>query len=185
MTSQTKPSGPDSTGYWINLKLHALTSFGPYFTKIQDRTWFDDPRLQTNDFLIIDFVMKNQKNFDYVKPHYKLYTSVESSQRAYKLHMFQKLNLGNVQFRKSNFFFTILVGSKLSWFSVWSFISQCTSALASTYLFEMKIFYGAQNLFNSDDLYHSWKSKSNSKTSEQILHKSHTFRNSRPNCETA
>ena len=108
MTSQTKPSGSDSTGYWIGLKLHALTSFEPYFTKIQDRTWFDDPRLQTNDFLIIDFVMKNQKNFDYVKPYNKLYTSVESSQRAYKLHMFQKLNLGNVQFRKSNFFFTIM-----------------------------------------------------------------------------
>ena len=133
MTSQTKPSGSDSTGYWIDLKLHALTSFEPYFTKIQDRTWFDDPRLQTNDFLIIDFVMKNQKNFDYVKPYYKLYTSVELSQRAYKLHMFQQLNLGNVQFRKSKFFFTIkfllfLTSDLLVWVKWrWEFLSKLKS----------------------------------------------------------
>ena len=34
------------------------------------------------------------------------------------------------------------------------------------------------------DLFHSWKSKSLSKDSELILQKSHTFRNSRPNCES-
>ena len=37
-TSQTQPSGSDTAGYWINLKLHALTYFESYFTKIQDRT---------------------------------------------------------------------------------------------------------------------------------------------------
>ena len=55
LTSRTQPSGSDSTGYWIDLKSHALTYFEPYFTKIQERTWFDHPRLQTNGFLIIDF----------------------------------------------------------------------------------------------------------------------------------
>ena len=43
LTSQIQPSGSDSTGYWIELKLHALIHFEPYFTKIQDRTWLDHP----------------------------------------------------------------------------------------------------------------------------------------------
>ena len=108
LTSQIQPSGSDSTGYWIDLKLHAPTYFEPNFTKIQDWTWFDHPCLQTNDFLIIDFFMKNQKkNFDYFKPYHKVYTWLESSPRAYKRQIFQKLYFGNVQFRKSNFIFTI------------------------------------------------------------------------------
>ena len=45
LTSKTQPSCSNSTGYYINLKLHAVTYFEPYFTKIQDRTWFDHPCL--------------------------------------------------------------------------------------------------------------------------------------------
>ena len=107
LTSQIQPSGSDSIGYWIDLKLHALTYFEPYFTKIQNRTWIDLPRLQTNDFLIINFFMKNPKNFNDVKPYHKLHTSLESSPRAERCQIFQKLYFGNVQFRKSNFIFTI------------------------------------------------------------------------------
>ena len=107
LTSQIQPSGSDSTGYWIDLKFHAPTYFEPNFTKIQDLTWFDHPCLQTNDFLITDFFMKNQNNFDYFIPYYKVNTWLESSPRAYKRQIFQKLYFGNVQFRKSNFIFTI------------------------------------------------------------------------------
>ena len=72
LTSQIQPSGSDLTGYWIHLELHALTNFEPYFKKTQDRIWFDHPRLQTYDFLIIDFTTKNQKYFNYVNPYNKL-----------------------------------------------------------------------------------------------------------------
>ena len=67
------------------------------------------PPMSSNERLFdYDFFMKNKKNFDYVKPYHKLYTWLESSPRAYKRHIFQKLYFGNVQFRKSNFIFTII-----------------------------------------------------------------------------
>ena len=51
---------------------------------------------------------EKSKNFNDVKPYHKLHTSLESSPRAERCQIFQKLYFGNVQFRKSNFIFTIL-----------------------------------------------------------------------------
>ena len=60
-TNQFQPNGSDTSSYWINLKLHALTYIEPNFHFIKIRIWFDKPRRQTNDFLTFDFRHKNSK----------------------------------------------------------------------------------------------------------------------------
>ena len=79
------------------------------------KIWHPSARLQTNDFLIINFFMENPKNFNDVKPYHKLHTSLESSPRAERCQIFQKLYFGNVQFRKSNFIFTIICSVATIW----------------------------------------------------------------------
>ena len=44
----------------------ATAYFEPNFMKIQTKISFDHPRRQENDFLIFDFKMKNEKNFNLV-----------------------------------------------------------------------------------------------------------------------
>ena len=80
LTSPLQPSGSDSTGCWIELKLHALTYIEPYFMIILTKILFDHPRSQTNDFLIITIGIKNQNYVELVLPNDKCYTALESYQ---------------------------------------------------------------------------------------------------------
>ena len=58
-------------------------------------------------FWCFTFDMKNQKNVENVRWCHKLYIPLESSQWAKEPELNRRLNLRNVQSRKTNFYFTI------------------------------------------------------------------------------